>query len=184
MRNSMNLILAEISLAASNTEPSGYPEFLDLFSKDNSRIICIGAGRVGLAMRGFTMRLGHLGLNAYFLGDSTVPKTGPGDLLLVGSGSGSTPSILSIVKIAKDKGLKIGLVTATTNSPMGEIATAKVVLKTPSKNSVNDPQPSAQPMTTLFEQTLSIFLDAAVLDLMVKFHETSDTMSRRHNVIE
>lgn len=180
----MDLVLAEITLAVSNTVRDGYLEFLDLFNKNDSKIICVGAGRVGLAMRGFAMRLGHLGLNAHFLGDTVVPNTGPGDLLLVGSGSGSTASILSVVKIAQDKGLKIGLVTATTHSPMGEIAKVKVVLKTPSKNSVNNLQTSAQPMTTLFEQTLSIFLDATVLDLMVKFNETSDTMTVRHNVIE
>lgn len=184
MQNSMDLILAEIRLAISNSVVGGYEEFLDLLKKDGTKVICIGAGRVGLVMRGFAMRLGHLGIEAYFLGDTTVPRTGPGDLMLVGSGSGSTASILKMVEVAHGKGLRIGLVTATENSPMGEIATSKVVLKTPIKNSVNDPQTSAQPMTTLFEQTLGIFLDATVLDLMVKFNETSETMFKRHNVIE
>lgn len=184
MKNSMALVLAEINLAISNTVPEGYSEFLGLIKKDDTKVICIGAGRVGLAMRGFAMRLGHLGLNAYFLGDTTVPHTGPGDLMLVGSGSGSTASILRVAEVAKEKGLTIGLVTATAHSPLSEIAKAKVVLATPSKNSVNDAQTSVQPMTTLFEQTLSLFLDATVLDLMVKFNETSDTMVMRHNVIE
>jgi hypothetical protein len=39
-------------------------------------------------------------------------------------------------------------------------------------------------MTTLFEQSLSIFLDSVVLDLMEKFGETSASMWARHNVIE
>ena len=184
MQSSMDLVLAEINLAISNTVLEGYIEFLDLINKDDTKVICIGAGRVGLAMRGFAMRLGHLGIEAYFLGDTTVPHTGQGDLMLVGSGSGSTISILKMVEVAYEKGLRIGLITATANSPMGEIATSKVVLKTPFKNSMNDPQTSVQPMTTLFEQTLSVFLDATVLDLMVKFNETSETMLMRHNVIE
>src|SRR5690242_7825712 len=54
------------------------------------RIVVYGAGRVGMACRGFAMRLGHLGLAAYTLGDSTVPAIGPGDLLLLCSGSGET----------------------------------------------------------------------------------------------
>ena len=184
MQNSMDQVLAEISLAVSNTVLEGYEEFLDLIKKDDTKVICIGAGRVGLAMRGFAMRLGHLGIEAYFLGDTTVPRTGPGDLMLVGSGSGSTRSILKMVEVAHEKGLRIGLVTATENSPMAEIATSKVVLKTPLKNYVNEPPISLQPMTTLFEQTLGLFLDATVLDLMVKFNETLETMLNRHNVIE
>jgi 6-phospho-3-hexuloisomerase len=180
----MNLVLAEISQAISNTDLEGYEEFLDLIKKDNTKVVCIGAGRVGLAMRGFAMRLGHMGIESYFLGDTTVPRTGLGDLMLVGSGSGSTASILKMVEVAHEKGLKIGLVTATENSPMGEIAKSKVILKTQLKNSEDDPLTSIQPMTTLFEQTLGIFLDATVLDLMVKFNETSETMLKRHNVIE
>lgn len=66
MQNSMDQVLAEISLAVSNTVLEGYEEFLDLIKKDDTKVICIGAGRVGLAMRGFAMRLGHLGIEAYF----------------------------------------------------------------------------------------------------------------------
>lgn len=40
------------------------------------KIVVCGAGRVGMAIRGFGMRLGHLGLQAYTLGDSTVPGIG------------------------------------------------------------------------------------------------------------
>jgi len=184
MKNSMEIVLAEIERAVSNTIREGYSEFLDLFAKDKSKVICTGAGRVGLAMRGFAMRLSHLGLDAHFLGDTVVPNTGPGDLLLVGSGSGSTASILSLVEIAQEKGLRIGLITASPLSPMAKIAQSKVLLETPSKNSGKDFQNSVQPMTTLFEQTLGVFLDATVLDLMVKFDETTETMWKRHNAIE
>jgi 6-phospho-3-hexuloisomerase len=67
---------------------------------------------------------------------------------------------------------------------MAKIAQSKVLLETPSKNSGKDFQNSVQPMTTLFEQTLGVFLDATVLDLMVKFDETTETMWKRHNAIE
>lgn len=180
----MDLVLREIADVVSKSKFDGYSEFLDLINNNGTKIICVGAGRVGLAMRGFAMRLSHLGIDAHFLGETIVPHTGPGDLLIVGSGSGSTASILKLVEIAKVKGLQIGLVTATPNSPMATLSDAKVCLNTPSKTSDDQTFTSSQPMTTLFEQTLSIFLDSVVLDLMEKFHETSESMWERHNVIE
>jgi 6-phospho-3-hexuloisomerase len=88
------------------------------------------------------------------------------------------------VEIAKSKGLKIALVTSTDSSPMRSLADATVALNTPSKSSESSRVFSIQPMTTLFEQTLSIFLDSVVLDLMEKFGETSESMWGRHNAIE
>jgi len=80
--------------------------------------------------------------------------------------------------------LRIGLITATKKSPMRELATAVVELHSPNKYSDDPAMTSIQPMTTLFEQTLSIYLDATVLDLMQKFGESSASMWARHNSIE
>lgn len=184
MSDSLRMVLAEISNAIEKTHLEGYSDFLGIIEKDGSKIVCTGAGRVGLAMRGFAMRLSHLGIDAHFLGETIVPQTGPGDLLIVGSGSGSTGSILKLVEIAKSKGIRIALVTSTESSPMRSLADASVVLNTPNKSRETFQALSVQPMTTLFEQTLSIFLDSVVLDLMAKFGETSESMWGRHNVIE
>ncbi len=184
MSNSLEKVIAEISGAIQGTHLEGYSKFLSTINKDGSKIVCTGAGRVGLAMRGFTMRLNHLGIDAHFLGETIVPHTGPGDLLIVGSGSGSTGSILKLVEIAKSKGIKISLVTSNNSSPMSKLADATVILNTPNKSSTRAGVHSIQPMTTLFEQTLAIFLDSVVLDLMEKFGETTESMWGRHNVIE
>ena len=184
MSSSLEKVIAEISDAIQKTQLDGYSDFLSAIENNGSKIVCTGAGRVGLAMRGFTMRLNHLGIDAHFLGETIVPHTGPGDLLIVGSGSGSTASILRLVEIAKSKGLKIALVTSTKTSPMRDLSDASVLLQTPNKSSQSSELVSIQPMTTLFEQSLSIFLDSVVLDLMEKFGETSASMWARHNVIE
>jgi 6-phospho-3-hexuloisomerase len=184
MSDSFQRVANEIARAVSNTQLNGYEDFLNLVNRDRTKIICTGAGRVGLSMRGFTMRLSHLGLNAYFLGETIVPHTGKGDLLLVGSGSGQTSSVLRTVEIAKSKELRVGLITASKESPMSKLSDACVVLNTPNKTLGKDSQTSIQPMTTLFEQTLAVFLDSVVLDLMKKFDENSETMWERHNAIE
>jgi 6-phospho-3-hexuloisomerase len=184
MTLAMKKVLSEITHAVDSTRLDGYSDFLELIKHDSQNVVCTGAGRVGLAMKGFAMRLSHLGVNTHFLGETIVPHTGSGDLLIVGSGSGSTPSILRNVEIAKSKGLSIGLITSAEVSPMKNLADATVLIQAPNKFSSQSDFRSVQPMTTLFEQTLSIFLDATVLDLMVKFGESSETMSGRHNVIE
>ena len=53
-----------------------------------SGVFVAGAGRSGLAMRGFAMRLMHMRIPAYVVGDATTPALTPGEILVVGSGSG------------------------------------------------------------------------------------------------
>lgn len=147
-------------------------------------IVCCGAGRVGMATRAFAMRLGHLGKRAYFLGDSTVPTLGHGDLLLVSSGSGETQTIYDLVEIAKKNGATVALITGNPESRMGKLANTIVQIKAPSKTKKVDGFSSVQPMTTLNEQCLGIFFDAVVLELMEKMNETHDTMWARHSNLE
>lgn len=148
------------------------------------KIVVCGAGRVGMATRGFGMRLGHLGLQAYTLGDSVVPSIGEGDLFLVSSGSGETQTIYDLVEIAKKNGAKVALVTGNPESRMGQLADMIVEIKAPSKTKPIEGFSSIQPMTTLNEQCLGLFYDAVVLDLMEKMNETHDTMWARHSNLE
>jgi len=147
-------------------------------------IVACGAGRVGMAVRGFTMRLGHLGLRAFTLGDSVVPAIGQDDLFLVASGSGETQTIYDLVTLAKDRGARIALVTANPESRMGKLADIVVVIPAPSKTKPIDGFRSIQPMTTLNEQCLGIFFDAIVLRLMLETGEMHETMWSRHSNLE
>src|SRR5579863_726500 len=54
------------------------------------RIAIYGAGREGLQMDGFAMRLFHMGRHVHLVGDMTTPPIGPGDLLIVSSGPGAS----------------------------------------------------------------------------------------------
>ena len=46
------------------------------------RIVVFGLGREGLQMRGFAMRLFHMGRDVAVWGDMTTPALGPGDLFI------------------------------------------------------------------------------------------------------
>ena len=183
MSNQPKRIINELNQVFESTDFGSYDKFIEIF-EPGRRIIVTGAGRVGLAMRGFTMRLMHLGFEASFLGETTVPFSGKNDVFVVGSGSGSTATILASSIVAKEKGLHIALITATEKSPIAEIANSKFLINAPRRDRNHGGIESAQPMTTLFEQSLLILLDSIVLDLMTKFGETSETMWSRHNSIE
>jgi 6-phospho-3-hexuloisomerase len=107
-----------------------------------------------------------------------------GDIFLVASGSGSTPTVLAATRVAKERGLHISLITATSDSPIARISDSVFIINAPRRNQLDAKLFSIQPMTTLFEQSLAIFLDSMVLDLMAKLGETTDTMWSRHNSIE
>jgi len=148
------------------------------------KIVSVGAGRVGMAIRGFAMRLGHLGLTSHVIGDATVPSIADGDLLLVASGSGETETIYQLVKIAKEHRAEIALITGNPESRMGKLANIIVKIEAPSKVREIDGFKSVQPMTTLNEQSLGILFDMIVLSLMEELGESHETMWSRHSNLE
>lgn len=183
LKESIKKILQEIDTVLSKID-EGQVDDLSTSILEANKVVSVGAGRVGLALKGFTMRLGHFGRNAYMLGDTTVPHIGKGDLLLVSSGSGETQSVFDMVEIAKRNGAKIALVTGNRESRMGKLADVIVELKAPSKTKEVAGFTSIQPMTTLNEQCLGIFFDAVVLKMMSVLSETHDTMWARHSNLE
>lgn len=183
IKKNVESILGEIRVVFEPLDENQVATLRDEILKANKIVVC-GAGRVGMAIRGFGMRLGHLGLQAFTLGDSTVPGIGAGDLLLVASGSGETQTIFDLVEIGKKNGARIGLVTGNPDSRMGKLADAMVKITAPSKTKAVEGFVSIQPMTTLNEQCLGIFFDGLVLELMEKMGETHDSMWARHSNLE
>ncbi|KKS10100.1 MAG: 6-phospho 3-hexuloisomerase [candidate division WWE3 bacterium GW2011_GWF2_41_45] len=176
-------ILKEIGSVLESVDDKEVTDLISCLVEANKIVVC-GAGRVGMATRGFGMRLGHLGLNAFTLGDSTVPSICKGDVFLVSSGSGETQTIYDLAVIAKESGAMLVLITGNPNSRIGKIADRIVLIKAPSKTKPVDGFSSIQPMTTLNEQCLGIFFDAVVLELMKKMDETHETMWKRHSNLE
>lgn len=176
-------ILAEISWVLGKVKQEEVEAFLREIDHAHTIVAC-GAGRVGMAVRGFAMRLGHLGKHVHMLGDATVPALGKGDLLIVASGSGETQTVYDIVEIAHKNGARIALVTGNSNSRMGKLAHTVIRLSAPSKTKQVEGFTSSQPMTTLNEQCLGILFDSMVLMLMSEMGETHDSMWARHSNLE
>ena len=183
MKSKIEIILQEIETVLSKVDNDQVEKLIDEILRAQKIVVC-GAGRVGLAIRGFGMRLGHLGLQAYTLGDSTVPGIGEGDLLIVASGSGETQTIFDLVSIAKRNKSSIVAITGNPESRIGLLADSFVKITAPSKTKAVDNFISVQPMTTLNEQCLGLFFDAVCLKLMERMGETHDTMWARHSNLE
>ena len=184
INNSIKKILNEISSVLVNKINQKEADLLINEILIAEKIVCSGAGRVGMAIKGFAMRLGHLGFNAFQLGDTTVPSIGEKDLFIVASGSGETKTILELVKIAKTNKSKIFLISGNPKSSMGKLADSVLKVSAPSKVKEVEGLKSIQPMTTLNEQALGILFDSIVLELMEKTGETHDTMWNRHSNLE
>jgi 6-phospho-3-hexuloisomerase len=176
-------ILSEIN---SVLDASKFDELEDFTNKivSANRIVVFGAGRVGLMMKTFAMRLSHLNLECYFIGDLNLPRMKQGDLIVIGSGSGNTKSVVTIAEIAKSNGLDMISITSNMESSIAKLSSSLIYLKCRTKDTLDKKRESIQPMTTLFEQALLIFLDSLVLILMKKMNENHDSMLERHNVVE
>jgi 6-phospho 3-hexuloisomerase len=151
------------------------------------RVFLAGAGRSGCMVRAFAVRLAHLGMDVHLVGDATTPAMARGDLLLVGSGSGRTPSLLAVAGKAKEIGAEIVLLTIDPACPMGALADTVVAIPAPSsKAATREPGRVAttQPMGSLFEQSLLLVLDAMVLLLMERLGQTPAAMFARHANLE
>jgi 6-phospho-3-hexuloisomerase len=164
------------------------PESLDMLRQSirgAARIYVAGKGRSGLYMRAFAMRLMHLGLGVYVVDDVTTPGICEGDLLIIGSGSGTTASLVNYAEKAKKAGARVALVTAARTSPVGNLADCIVHISAPSpKTTAPDVKASIQPMANLFEQTLGLALDIVTIQLMDDLNMTSEQMFARHANLE
>ncbi len=148
------------------------------------RIVVFGCGREGLQMRGFAMRLFHMGRDVAVWGDMTTPPVGPGDLLIVSAGPGYLATAAVLVDIARKAGALTALVTA---QPGGELAKrVDIVTVIPAQTMADDQgaKLSVLPMGSLFETAQMIFFELAILKLRPRFHETSETMRARHTNLE
>ena len=184
MKPPFELILREIEKVLSQSDYTELEDFVQTIFKSKV-IVCYGAGRVGLMMKSFTKRLSHLGMEAYFLEDSSVPRLSSQDLLIIGSSSGSTRSVVVIAEIAHSLAVPIIAIGANHNSPISRMAQKRIVLGCLIKKDLQtEGVNSVQPMTSLFEQSLLILLDSVILLMMNLLGENAQNMRLRHNVLE
>lgn len=177
-------VLKELDRALTAIAPQDAERLADLIL-GAERIFLAGAGRSGLAVKAFAMRLMHMGLAAHVVGETVTPGMGAADLLVIGSGSGATGSLVAMAEKARKLKGRLALVTIFPESPIGRLADVVVRIPAPTPKAGGEGEPtSIQPMGSLFEQSLLIFLDIIVLRLMARQEIVSATMFERHANLE
>ncbi len=127
------------------------------------RIFGCAMGRSGFILRGFLMRLMHLGLTVYVVGETITPRIQPGDLLIVMSGSGETAQPREILRRANVVGARTLALTAAPESTIGREAQVVIHLPGTTKLTLRQEPASVQCPGSLFEQACFLFLEAVVL---------------------
>ncbi len=194
VQDMMHLMSSRIDLIASNISDTEVDAFLKMII-NAKRIYVMGAGRSGLVAKGFAMRLMHLGMKSFVVGETITPALVPGDLIVVLSGSGNTKTIAEIAFTAKEIGGGICLITSEANSAIGKLADSIVIIENcrdmvPDKlvdfetQQMLGEHKSFAPLGTLFETAAMIFCDACISRIMEITSTDESALKNRHANIE
>jgi 6-phospho 3-hexuloisomerase len=195
VKSAMKVIAANVQAIADEID---YSEVKTLVTgilaaqQNHKRLFVMGAGRSGLVVKGFAMRLMHLGFNVYVVGETVTPAVETDDLLIVISGSGETKSINEMSALAKAKGTRLAAVTSNRDSTLGTISDAIVVVKGRTKASGMDfmerqvvgSHISFAPLGTMFEISTMVFLDGIIAALMEITKKSEEDLKKKHATLE
>ena len=149
------------------------------------RVFIAGKGRTGLQMRAFAMRLMHLGLRIHVVDDVTTPAIGAADLLLIGSSSGRTSSLLRYVDTVSAAGANLAALTGNLASPIA--AAANTIVHIPASNlKAGGPtgERSILVMGSLFEHCLGLLCDLFIIRIKAQLKVAEAEMNARHANLE
>lgn len=194
VQDMMHLMASRIDAIASYISDEEVSRFIAELLQAK-RIYVMGAGRSGLVAKAFAMRLMHLGMISYVVGETITPALQKGDLIVVLSGSGKTRTIVEIIQTAREIGGRICLITSNPDSPIGKMASSVVMIE-----NVRDKVPdetrdyetrqmlgehrSFAPLGTLFETTAMTFCDAVISRIMEITQTDEADLKGRHANIE
>ena len=150
------VVVKELSAALGAIDTEAAEKFADLLLEADE-IFCAGAGRSGFQIRGFAMRLMHMGRKSYMVGETCTPNITKDGLLVICSGSGTTKSLVNHANKAKEVGAKVALITINPDSTIGRLA--DVVIEIPAVSPKSDVQgavKSIQPIPSKAGKTGSI----------------------------
>lgn len=183
--DAVRTVRAEIdaALAALSDTQSEAIEALAAAVRDADRVFVLGAGRSGLALRMTAMRLMHLGLAVFVVGDTTTPAIAPGDLLITATGSGTTTGIVRSATTAQQVGATVATITTAPESPVA--ALSSVVVTVPAAGKLDrSGAASAQYAGGLFEQAVVLLGDALFHLLWQRSGLSADELWPRHANLE
>lgn len=148
------------------------------------RIVVFGCGREALQMRGFAMRLFHLGLDVAVAGDVTTPPVDPGDLFIATSGPGELATVLALMDKAREAGAPTAVITAEAEGSAAKRADEVLLVAARTMASDGGEGRSVLPMGSVYEGALFVLFEVMVHKLQAVLDVTPEAMRARHTNLE
>lgn len=164
MNDALRIIQGEITAVLAKVDRDQVSKTVGKLD-DAGRVFVTGEGRSGLMAKAFAMRLMHLGFLVHVIGETTTPAIVTGDTLVAISGSGTTAGTVRVAHQAVRLGGHVLAVTTEPASPLGELAEQLLILPAATKYRKHGEPPTVQPLSSLFDQTSHLVLDAVALHL-------------------
>ena len=177
------IVPQEIERIISAIDPEQVEALMQAITDAGSVFVC-GAGRSLLMMQAFAMRLVHLGMEAYVVGETITPAIKPGNLLIAGTGSGETRVTLAMIDAAHARDARTCALTAHAQSAIGKACDLVVEIPTPVTVAADVVRLSVQPPGSLFEQCLLVLCDTMTMLFMQRLGVTEEQMRARHTKLE
>lgn len=117
IKEAIKLIIKNIQEVSKSIDEKTIERLIKILTS-SKRIFVIGLGRSGLVAKAFAMRLMHLGMNVFVVGETITPAIKEDDCLIAISGSGETSYIIKAANIAKNRGSKVIAITSYPKSSL------------------------------------------------------------------
>ncbi len=176
----LDQIVAEITGVIAKMDEGDIERAMPLIGK-TGRVYATGEGRSGFQARSFAMRMMHIGYTSYMMGETICPSMHEGDVLLAISGSGTTRRTVEDGEVAKKLGVKVIAVTSKPESPLAAAADAVIVVPGRVKGEAGG---SIQLLSSLFDQSVHIALDALCLMLSRRDNVSDADANANHANVE
>ncbi|WP_034256908.1 6-phospho-3-hexuloisomerase [Adhaeribacter aquaticus] len=182
VQRNIELILEENRKIAASIDFTQVAAILP-FIQEAERVFLVGAGRSGLSFRSAAMRLMHLGLTVFVVGETTTPAIRKGDLLIAASGSGTTGTIVKAAEKAVAAGAKVVALSTTNKSPLAVLASHIIIIPAAQKQD-HGKTISEQYAGSLFEQFILLLTDALFQTLWGLEDAPAEELWKRHANLE
>jgi 6-phospho-3-hexuloisomerase len=181
--SSLTTVLSEIEQVIHTMHAADIASFADEVMAA-PRLFTTGEGRSGFMAKAFAMRLMHLGLTVYVVGETTTPALQAGDRLVAVSGSGTTAGTVHVAEKADQSGCTILTVTTNPESRLATLARQTIIIPAATKWRRPGEVTSEQPLGSLFDQCSHIALDAVCLLIAQRKGMSNETARQRHVNVE
>lgn len=175
----LDYILTEIADVIHYVKVDELEQFVSCITKEK-RIFVAGEGRSGFMTKGFAMRLMHLGYTVYVIGETITPAIRENDVFIAVSGSGESQGVLADTKKAAQNGCMVLTVTSKLDSSVAKLAKTVLIVPGTIKSDSGESRGSIQLLSSLFDQSVHIILDAVCLMLSKRDQVSNEEATKIH----